>query len=101
MWFTCLHGAVSGSKKLLVTFTSPRAAENSVFTANTCAQGCLPFALGGRQTTEQPMYLMNRMNLGIPPTGLNASLLYSTGNYSVETKKSVLLQFRAVNPMKN
>ena len=72
-----------------------------LFTANTCAEGCLPFALGGRQTTEQPMSLMNRMNLGISPTGLKAFLLYSTGNYSVETKKSVLLEFRAVNPMKN
>lgn len=98
MWFTCLQGAASCSKKLLVTFTSPLAAENSVFTANTCSQGCLLFVLGGRQTTEQPMYLMNRMNLGIPPTVLNVFWLYSTGNYSVETKKLCVTRVQSCQP---
>lgn len=61
IWFTCLRGAASGSKKLLVTFTSQLAAENSVLTANTCARGCLPFVLSGRQTMEydSAVYVLN------------------------------------------
>lgn len=48
-------------RNFLVTFTSQLAAENSVLTANTCARGCLPFVLGGRQTTEydSAVYVLN------------------------------------------